>query len=167
VGFEEEPRSSLVQIAPANVKDEEKAIPQVDENQLKLEEEQRKVLASSQFSCYWDERCGFPPTPPEDLIHWSRFNSNIYSDEMSAKAALAAIEGHDEEWIDLRPYMIEQPQKLSRYATVAKALDIFRTYHLRHLLVVDPEDDSLSGILTRKDLDTVMTYDHDVEMRRF
>ena len=80
-----------MQIAPANVKDEEKAIPQVDENQLKLEEEQRKVLASSQFSCYWDERCGFPPTPPEDLIHWSRFNSNIYSDEMSAKAALAAI----------------------------------------------------------------------------
>ena len=55
--------------------------------------------------------------------------------------------------------MIEDPQKLSRHVTVAKALEVFRTYHLRSLLVVNPENYSIAGIITRKDLDRVMKFD--------
>jgi len=118
-----------------------------------------------QFSVDWDERCGFQPTPADELIHWSKFNQNIYSDAPEESEALAALEGNDEEWIDLRPYMIEFPQKISRFAKVSKALEIFRTYHLRHLLIINPMDDTLAGIITRKDLDSFMSYDHDNEMR--
>lgn len=110
-------------------------------------------------SILWDKRCGFPDTPPEELIHFRKFNSNIYSDELDAKEALEGLSGFEEEWIDLRPYMIEDPQKLSQHTTVAKTLEVFRTYHLRTLIIVNPEDDSIVGIITRKDLDRVMRID--------
>ena len=78
-----------------------------------------------------------------------------------------ALEGHDDKWVDLRPYMIEFPQKLSRFAKLDKALDVFRTYHLRHLLIINPKDDTVAGIVTRKDLDAFMNYDYGKEMKKF
>lgn len=80
---------------------------------------------------------------------------------------LDGLKGHEGEWIDLRPYMIELPQKLSRFNTLAKALEVFRTYHLRHLIIVNAQDDSLAGILTRKDFDAIVKYDYEVEQRQF
>ena len=91
---------------------------------------------------------------------------NIYSAEADPGNVLESLEGDDEEWIDLRPYMIEFPQKLSRYSKLAKALEMFRTYHLRHLIVINPRDDSLAGIITRKDLDAFMSYNYDSIMRK-
>ena len=66
----------------------------------------------------------------------------------------------DEKWIDLRPYMNEFPQKVSRFAKLSRVLEMFRTYHLRHLLVTNPTDDSVAGMITRKDLDAFMDYDY-------
>ena len=43
---------------------------------------------------------------------------------------------------------------------------MFRTYHLRHLVVINPRDDSLAGIITRKDLDAFMSYNYDSIMRK-
>ena len=80
---------------------------------------------------------------------------------------MAGLEGHEDEWIDLRPYMIELPIKLSRFNTLSKALEQFQNYHLRHLVIVNPTDDSLAGILTRTDFDKIVSYDHEEEMRRF
>ena len=120
-----------------------------------------------EYSSHWDSRAGFPPTPPDKLVHWSKFNVNIYSDEMEPGDVVRDLADYNDEWIDLRPYVIEFPQKVSRFAKISKALEMFRTYHLRHLLVINPKDDSLAGIITRKDLDAFMSYDHDAEMRRF
>ena len=120
-------------------------------------------IAAQQYSPHWDERSGFKPTPLSDIIHWSKFNANIFSSVESPDEALAALEGHGEEWIDLRPYMIEQPVKLCRFNTLSRALDVFRTYHLRHLVIVNTYDDSIAGILTRKDFDSIVKYDYEEE----
>ena len=63
--------------------------------------------------------------------------------------------------------MIEFPHKVSRYSSVQKTMELFRTYHLRHIIIVNPLDESIAGIITRKDLFSFMDYDHDKEMRRF
>ena len=104
---------------------------------------------------------GYTATPNEDILHWSKFNVNIYSDEVQPGNILHTLKNDDEELIDLRPYMIEFPQKVSRFSKLSKALELFRTYHLRHLVVINPKDDSLAGIITRKDLDAIMKYDYD------
>ena len=114
-----------------------------------------------EFSSHWDERVGYPVTPKEFILHWSKFNVNIYSDEIKPDNMLHNLKNDDDELIDLRPYMIEFPQKVSRFSNLSKALELFRTYHLRHLLVINPKDDSLAGIVTRKDLDAFMKYDYD------
>ena len=106
-------------------------------------------------------------TPKEDILHWSKFNVNIYSDETEQGNILHTLKNDDEEWLDLRPYIIEFPQKVSRFSKLSKALELFRTYHLRHLIVINPKDDSLAGIITRKDLDAFMNYDYDAVQRHF
>lgn len=120
-----------------------------------------------QFSSHFDERSGFPLTPEEDRVHWREFNVNIYSDEPSPDQAIEDLAQYSEEWFDLRPYMIEHPPKISRFAKINVAYDMFRTYHLRHLLVIDPLDDQLAGMITRKDLDAFMNFDYDADMRKF
>ena len=138
-------------------------------------------LQHQQYSSHWDERCGFAMTPESEVMNWSEFNENIYSEriltgdffEILAEGFLQKTSSKrlltedDEEWIDLRPYMIEFPQKVSRFAKLSKALEMFRTYHLRHLLVINPRDDTVAGIITRKDLDAFMRAEYDEEMRRF
>ena len=120
-----------------------------------------------EFSSHWDERVGYPVTPKSQVLHWRKFNVNIYSDEVEPGNILHTLKNDDNELIDLRPYMIEFPQKVSRFSKLSKALELFRTYHLRHLLVINPRDDSLAGIITRKDLDAFMKYDYDAVQRQF
>ena len=48
--------------------------------------------------------------------------------------------------------MIENPIKVSVYAKMKDVLELFRMHHLRHLIVVNPNDGQLAGIVTRKDL---------------
>ena len=100
-------------------------------------------------------------------ISLRKFNVNIYSDEVQPGNILHTLKNDDNELIDLRPYIIEFPQKVSRFSKLSKALELFRTYHLRHLLVINPKDDSLAGIITRKDLDAFMKYDYDAVQRKF
>ena len=82
---------------------------------------------------------------------------NIYSDEVDATYVLdEIIDKHSEKWVDLRPYMIEHPFKVSIYCKCAEVLELFRLHHLRHLLVVNPNNGELDGIITRKDLFTYL-----------
>ena len=53
---------------------------------------------------------------------------------------LDVIEENYEEWIDLRPYMIESPIAVSVHDKFYKVLDQFRINHCRHLMVIDPSD---------------------------
>ena len=105
------------------------------------------------YSTAYDEVHGWPATPEDELIDWSHFCMNIYSDEVSAEYVLQKIiPQYQDEWIDLRPYMIESPFQISLNATLEDALELFYLLHLRHLIVTDPHNGKIAGIVTRKDI---------------
>ena len=105
------------------------------------------------YSCKYDEAHGWPQTPEEELIDWTHFCMNIYSDEVSADYVLKEIiPNYSEEWLDLRPYMIESPIKISVDTTLEDALELFYLLHLRHLIVTDPHNGKIAGIITREDI---------------
>ena len=54
--------------------------------------------------------------------------------------------------VDFRPYMILNPYTVSTTDTLEKAVNIFRSQHLRHLPVVHPGTGEIRGMITRKDL---------------
>ena len=111
------------------------------------------VELPKKFSLDYDALNGFPETPKESIINWVEFNTNVNSDEVDASYVLENIvDNYAEEWLDLRPYMIENPIKVSVYAKMKDVLELFRMHHLRHLIVVNPNDGQLAGIVTRKDL---------------
>ena len=75
------------------------------------------------MSPYYDEAKGYPPTPKDKILHYRHFNVNIYSDEVDATYVLENIvEEYGNEWLDLRPYMIENPIKVSVYAKMNDVL---------------------------------------------
>ena len=61
-------------------------------------------------------------------------------------------ERYNEEWLDLRPYMIENPEQVSIHDHFFKVLERFRVHHCRHMMVVDPSNGKLVGVITRKDI---------------
>jgi len=106
----------------------------------------------------YDARNGFPETPAHKALGWSEFEVDIYSNEADATDVLAnVIEDCHEEWIDLRPYMIESPLTVSVHDKFYKVLEQFRINHCRHLLVIDPANGALKGVITRKD---IFSYNH-------
>ena len=78
---------------------------------------------------------------------------DIHSNEANAESViLDVIEENYEEWIDLRPYMIESPIAVSVHDKFYKVLDQFRINHCRHMMVIDPSDGQTKGVITRKDI---------------
>ena len=51
--------------------------------------------------------------------------------------------------IDFRPYMIENPYSVFTTDQIIKCLEIFRKMHLRHLVVIHPDQGDVRGIITR------------------
>lgn len=51
--------------------------------------------------------------------------------------------------IDFRPYIIENPITVFINDPLMKLVDLFRKMHLRHMVVIDPKNGKLSGIITR------------------
>ena len=113
-----------------------------------------------EFSRYYDEDWGgYPPTLPERLLDWRDFNVNVYSENLEAGTLPEELDTYHGQVFDLRPYMIEEPIKIQRHTRLSKALELFNTYHIRHLLVVNAVDCSIAGMVTRKDLDAYMSYE--------
>jgi len=48
--------------------------------------------------------------------------------------------------------MIDNPYKVVTTDYLTKVVDVFRKMDLRHLLVVNPDNGKLKGIITRKDI---------------
>ena len=91
-------------------------------------------------------------------MDWRAFNKNIYSDEVNADYVLEhIIPYYEDEFVDLRPYMIENPISVSVDTKLKDALELFYLLHLRHLIITDPEDGTLAGIVTRKDIFAYMS----------
>ncbi len=109
--------------------------------------------AADEFALDYDEKNGFPLTPANEKLHWAEFNVDIMSSEADAQnVILDVIEENFEEWIDLRPYMIEAPMQVTVHDKFYKVLDQFRINHCRHMMVVDPSNGTLKGVITRKDI---------------
>lgn len=87
------------------------------------------------------------------MLDWRIFCVDILSTEADGeKVILDVVEENYEEWIDLRPYMIESPMAVSMHDKFYKVLNQFRINHLRHMCVLDPSNGKLTGIITRKDI---------------
>ena len=105
------------------------------------------------YSIRYDEGHGWPATPEDEIMDWTHFCMNITSDEVSAEYVLQKIiPEYKDEWLDLRPYMIENPIKISVDTKLQDALELFYLLHLRHLIVTDPHNGKIAGIVTRQDL---------------
>ena len=80
----------------------------------------------------YDAKNGFPETPAHKALGWHEFPVDIYSSEADATEVIAdVIEDCHEEWIDLRPYMIESPIAVSVHDKFYKVLEQFRINHCR------------------------------------
>lgn len=62
------------------------------------------------------------------------------------------VDDYLDEMIDVRPYIWEHPYTVTVFDSLNKCLQIFICNHLRHLIVVNPGDGSVAGVITRKDL---------------
>jgi predicted transcriptional regulator len=60
-------------------------------------------------------------------------------------------------WLDVTPYMNATPHRLMDSTSLAKTFNLFRTMGLRHLILTD-EHNSLTGIVTRKDLYNILPH---------
>ena len=115
--------------------------------------------AESDFSLRYDADHGFTETPDDMIVDWRLFNKNLESSEPDITLAIEVIKENPEEKIDLRPYMIEYPMTVRRYESLINVVEKFRQHNLRTLPVVSYVDQSLIGIITRKDLFAYMTKD--------
>ena len=101
----------------------------------------------------YDHNNGFPETPANMTLPWTEFLVNVDSAEADATDVIAnVIEDCHEEWIDLRPYMVESPISVSVHDKFYRVLEQFRINHCRHMMVIDPANGALKGIITRKDI---------------
>ena len=108
---------------------------------------------AAQWDLDYDHKNGFPETPKHKILPVATFNHNIFSREAeSERVILDVIEENYEEWIDLRPYMIESPITVSVHDKFFKVLEQFRINHCRHMTVIDPSNGAIKGIITRADI---------------
>ena len=92
-----------------------------------------------------------------EILHWSHFNINYYSNDRTIQEVEEILEVHVDRMIDVRPYMIETPFVCQSTDRLQKILDIFRNMHLRSLPVINPGTGALEGIITRQDIFAYMS----------
>ena len=95
----------------------------------------------------------FPETNKEVLISWRKFTRDFASLDLKLDAHIEALcEQAPDKLIDLRPYMIETAEHCTRFDFFPQLVNRFRHLHLRHLIVVNPQNNRLEGIITRQDI---------------
>ena len=85
----------------------------------------------------------------KDILHWTNFVTDFYSSERSIKEVADIAQKYGHKYVDLRPYMIEQPYVVLTTDKLPKCLELFRHMHLRSLPVNDPNSGMPVAILTR------------------
>lgn len=89
-------------------------------------------------------------TPDLKVLPWQEFTRNFKSEDTEyddvIKSLIAVNPGAS---IDMRPYMIQNPFSVFTTDPLKKCLDVFRLHHLRHLIVIEPTNGKLTGIITR------------------
>ena len=84
------------------------------------------------------------------VLPWTDFTRDFLSLDITMTPDVKQICGdHEDHLIDLRPYMIENPERCAIYDFLPKILARFRHMHLRHLCVINPTNGLLQGVITR------------------
>lgn len=106
----------------------------------------------TQFSNLADE-VDYPNMPKALHLNWRLFCRDYQSKDKEVTKEINELchfyKGYK---VDFRPYLIENPTSVLSTDNLENCVDLFRTMHLRHLLVLDPESAKLRGIITRQDL---------------
>jgi CBS domain-containing protein len=55
-------------------------------------------------------------------------------------------------WIDMQRFMIEEPRVASERSSLYNAIQLFWSFSIRHLPVVDHKTNELVGIITRENI---------------
>ena len=93
----------------------------------------------------------------ENILHWHNFCSDFYSTDRDFSEVADIAQAFSHRYVDLRPYMIEQPYVVLTTDKLPKCLDLFRHMHLRALPVNDPNTGKPVAILTRQDIFAYMS----------
>ena len=111
-----------------------------------------KTTAGQNLECLYDIEL-YPETIEADLLPWKCFCRDFEStDKPFDDMIKTIIRVNSKEMLDFRPYLIEHPIQVLTTDPLEKCSDIFRKMHLRHMLVADPANGKLVGIITRGDL---------------
>ena len=118
-------------------------------SEISLYAENQKPFSISNFYDY----DSFPESKGFQIISWSNFTRAFDGLDLKCTQEITEIcEKHLDKLVDLRPYMIENPEICSKFDTLPRIVARFMNMHLRHLIVVNPTNDRLEGIITRQDL---------------
>jgi len=92
--------------------------------------------------------------PESDLlVDWRDFNVNFSSTHKQITPGLKQLmKAYADEFVDLRPYMIQSPYTCTTTDKFQKVLDIYRFMQLKTVIVVSPHDGTLQGTISRRDL---------------
>ena len=95
----------------------------------------------------------FPESSGHSCLPWTDFTRPFMSLDLKLDKLVEHIcNQHVDKLVDVRPYMIENPETVTRYDLLPKILGRFRLMHLRHLTVVNPTNNHLEGMITRQDI---------------
>ena len=106
----------------------------------------------TQFSNLADE-VDYPNMPKALTLNWRLFTRDYGSkDKEVTKEINEMCHFYKGYKVDFRPYLIENPTSVLTTDSLENCLQLYRNMHLRHLLVLNPENAKLAGIITRQDL---------------
>jgi CBS domain-containing protein len=83
----------------------------------------------------------------EDFVRYYPFGTKRMAAALDAVPAEAM-----DLYMDISPYMSSSPYTVYSHTSLTRVFNIFRTMGLRHLVVLDQENNAAVGIVTRKDL---------------
>lgn len=120
-----------------------------DESQASMGSETSRPFSLKDFYDYEL----LPESVNAAVLPWTDFTRDFLSLDIAMTPEVEQIcHDHECDLIDLRPYMIENPEKCQKYDFLPKILSRFRHMHLRHLCVVNPTNGLLDGVITRQDI---------------
>ena len=90
-------------------------------------------------------------------MEWQAFNTDLWSTDRQFEEVADICALNKNKLVDLRPYLIEEPFFVTTMDKLPKVLDLFRSFHLRALPVIDPNNGMPVAVLTRQDLFAYMS----------
>jgi CBS domain-containing protein len=86
-------------------------------------------------------------------LSWLKFTTPfVGKDYLTNQKIKEQCHADQNKLIDLRPYMVENPETITKFDFLPKILRRFQHQHLRHLIVVNPITGLLEGMITRQDI---------------